>query len=1171
MTTHAGTESRPDPTILARNLAAIARRSPIAARAIGASAGREGAAFFLAPDGGVTGTLVDAGAKRQLASAHRPIEEGKRLADSVAVADNAAAVVLGFGLGHHCRALAERLRFTGVIIAFEPDVALLREVLSRVDHSAWIVRTNFVLLTDADDAGAIAAGMSGVEGLVVLGTRLVEHPPSKARLGRDADRFAARLAEVVRAVRTTVMTTMVHSPVTLRNLVMNADHYSACPGIADLAGAAAGKPAIVVAAGPSLHRNIHLLSGPGVREKFVIIAVQTVLKTLLERGIRPHFVTALDHADLSTRFYEGLTARDVEGVALVVEPKANAAILDAYPGEVRCARDPLLDTLLGPALARERGQIKAGATVAHMAYYLARHLGCDPVIFVGQDLGFTDGQYYHAHAAIHQVWSGELNDFNTLEMLEWQRIVRARAMLHRATDVLGRPIYTDEQMTTYLAQFERDFLHDAQQGLSIVDATEGGVRKRHTGVMTLQSALDAFARDPVELPRARAKAIVSEAARDKLLARLREIRTDARRIESLSDQTAALLDRLARVLDQPRKANAIIAEVYDLRDQVHACAAALELVQFVNQTGALNRFKADRAIEMDDAQSPAEIQRRRVARDTTNVRWIAEAARHVGELLDKAIDTHRGGTKVTRDQPAPDVEVARQAVRVLAHLHVDAERAGLGTRRDLAAPLAGGKNALQLTLARLARARRLDGVVITSDDPERARAIAGPEGKDATFVGATRPPRRHIEVARLVARRCWRGGLGNAAVFDEVFDPHTAHAAIAATGAAAIVPVGPDWPLIDAALIDACIERHQQNPGAMGLVFTPAPPGLAICVVGAALAAELHEKADAAGTFGTLGALLGYIPVAPQADPIARSACVPAPAVVRDGAERLIADTPAGLDAVRYAIHELGARAATASAELIASTLAARPRVYAPEVLTLSLTNQRRTRALRSAWLGEPANSGLAFERAKGAIDTFLHTHAQGREGVVVSLEGAGDPLLHARWREIVAHAKAAGAVVHLRTELLGDPHTLELVRDADIDIVSVDLLADTPETYRRITGLDEHARAVENIQSLLAARGRPRAPAWVVPRLTRCDEVYAEIESFYDRWIMSAGWCVIDPMPRAIDGSRVAPLPRPACVEARDLSTRAFVEVVPPVFPLTPAQAAGLIEQKAAQHEPAA
>src|SRR5207244_12561530 len=134
--------------------------------------------------------------------------------------------------------------------------------------------------------------------------------------------------------------------------LMNLDRYVTVSGVADLASAGAGRPAIVVSAGPSLGRNIALLKRPGLRDRFVIIAVQTVLKTLLAEGIRPHFVTALDYHEVSRRFYEGLTAADVEGITLVVEPQASPAILEAFPGAVRELADPTLEMLIGEELWR---------------------------------------------------------------------------------------------------------------------------------------------------------------------------------------------------------------------------------------------------------------------------------------------------------------------------------------------------------------------------------------------------------------------------------------------------------------------------------------------------------------------------------------------------------------------------------------------------------------------------------------------------------------------------------------------------------------------------------------------------------------------------------------------------------------------------------------------------
>src|SRR5690606_40495396 len=115
--------------------------------------------------------------------------------------------------------------------------------------------------------------------------------------------------------------------------------------------------------------------------------------------------------------------------------------------------------------------IAQGATVAHLSFYLAQHLGCDPIVLIGQDLGFSDGLYYAPGTAIHQVWAAELSPFNTVEMMEWQRIVRHKGHLQRMTDVNGAPIFSDEQMLTYLKQIEKGFAAAKERGQTVMDAT----------------------------------------------------------------------------------------------------------------------------------------------------------------------------------------------------------------------------------------------------------------------------------------------------------------------------------------------------------------------------------------------------------------------------------------------------------------------------------------------------------------------------------------------------------------------------------------------------------------------------------------------------------------------------------------------------------------------------
>jgi len=1088
--------------------------------------------LVIAPDGGVTGTTREDGRVKWLASRHAPIAEGERLAESVDPKASAAVVVMGIGVGHHVAALLRRVGRQGVVIAFEPDVSLLRAVLERADLSAWLASGNLVVLTDAGDAGAISAGTQGIEAILASGTVLLDHPASRGRLGAERDRFAAAFAHVMKAVRTNVVTTLVQMDITVRNLLQNLRWYGAAPGVKELAGAAKGLPAVVVSAGPSLRRNLHLLAQPGVRDRVVIIAVQTVLKQMLDAGIKPHFVTALDYHEISRRFYEGLTPEAVEGVTLVVEAKANPAILEAYPGAIRCVGDDTLDAVLGPGLARDLGRLPPGATVAHLAYSLARHLGCDPVLLIGQDLGFTDGQYYGPGAAIHRVWAGELNEFNTLEMLEWQRIARMRSMLRSTTDVMGRPIYTDEQMSTYLVQFEREFLRDAEAGLTTIDATEGGVRKRHTTPMPLSEALARWAGgEPDARPSALASGVRSQLSGSRLAeieARLKSLRHSAWRVGELSSRADGVLGEMELALGDHAAVNALIGRVNEIGREA-AGNSAYWLVQHVNQAGQLNRFKADRAIEVEGLTG-VERQRREIERDRRNVQWLGEASNVVGEMLDDALSALRGGRVQTREQ-TPMVRNAGGRCNAWACVLVDAEVGGLGIGRDLSASFAHGMNPLRLLLARLARCTRLAGVVLLCRDERGTRAVVGdaPAGVRVEYEPwrACQRERRAKAVGRAWSRHCWRGGLGNLTCFDEALDAHALAPVMRARSIDAALVIGADWALVDPVLVDALIERHEERPAAHAMTFTQAVPGLAPCLLAASL---VEEMARVGGVGASVGTLVGYSPVAPQSDPIAKGVCVEVPPGVRDAFVRCVPDTPVHAARLSRALSVLGAGIIDADAARIASTLrdAGLHREGPPEAVTLRVRHGM-DRGAAWTWLHEVIRAGDA------PAVTFVGDRCD-----VLDVPGAG---------ELVAMARALGAsAVHVRTGLIS-PGGEKTRAAATADVLSVDLIAHDAETYRALAGVDRFDATRERVVQLIKAgvatetSGGAWPDRWVVPRITRRDEVYDQIESFYATWLVRCGACTIDAMEVGVAGARIEPLPLPTSVRERLAWSRVAID----------------------------
>lgn len=1129
--------SRAPSGTLERNLAALSKASPELALRLRQIEPHPSVEFVQAQDGALSGVVEG----RALASKRRPLEEADRLIETVDVRDAAILAVMGFGMGYHLDRLAAKLGRTGVILCYEPDLALLRSVLERVDHSEWISKTNFAFVASPDDAATVSTILQGVEGLVAMGVRLVEHPPSSARLGETSARFGQTLTDVVSAIRTNVVTTLVQTETTVRNLLMNADRYVGSPGIADLRNLYENRPAVVVAAGPSLERNMRLLAAPGVRERCCIIAVQTVLKPLLRAGIRPHYVVALDHHEISRRFYEGLTRDDVAGVTLVVEPKANPAILDAWPGEVRMPTDTFLDAVLGADLAdKERGHIRAGATVAHLAHYLARHLGCDPVALVGQDLGFTDHQYYAAGAAIHEVWAGDLNEFVSLELLEWQRIARGKSILRKAKDQQGRDIYTDDQMATYLAQFERDFLADVQNGLMVVDATEGGVRKANTSPMPLAEFLRIYASERAPaLPSASPARPGSRVNLAAALERLREVRQGVWNVARLCRQTETILAQMSEHLQDQARVNRLIAQTEQISKEIAKIQPGYALAQRYNQMGVFNRSRDDRALMLEEL-SPIERQRRQIERDQRNVRWLAEATDRLGSTLDSACKALRGGEKVTRDLSAPtdSQRAARsasntRATGVGAILFAETRRGVFGLERDLMSPI-GDDNALRMTVRRLARCERLEGLAILTDDPESVRD--GLKGVNAPFPiaieridsSASDAGRRAILAGRLWARDCWRAGLAGLSVFDELADPTLAARTLETLGLRAALLVGADWPFVDPDLCDALIARHEESPESHRLVFTQASPGLCGCVIDAALLREIGEKRTPGALHASIGSLLAYNPRKPRPDPIAKPICVGVDTRVRDAQTRFIADDPQGIAravAITRALTARGVDPKQANATQIVDAwteFASK----APSAHTLTLLVDERTDA------GAVAREVSALSPGIGAV------------GVTLDARGMRDLSGLRRLAEAARRSGATG--LHVRTDLPNGANDAQRLLDATPDIISVEMHADSASAYEAITGADGFANALAGLEALANA-AKPVAWAhmpWIVPRMTKRDATHDEIESFVDKWTLVFGHAAIDPMPRAEPDERVRPLPLPASASARVARTGRTVDL---------------------------
>jgi hypothetical protein len=1123
-----------DDGLLQRNLAALRLRNPAEADRIGSSQCR-GDLRFLESEEGISATIGGIA----LASKRRPVSEGRKLAGSFDREELAIAGVIGFGLGYHCGSLVEHLGEWGLVVCYEPDLGLLRGVLERIDCTEMFKSGRFMLVCDPDDSARCNQAFAGNEALVGMGVRLIAHPPSTGRLVSTSERFGQTFTNALRATRTHVVTTLANSRTTLRNALMNTDHYVRNAGIRGLKDSCAGKPAIVVSAGPSLEKNIELLREPGVRDRFVIIAVQTVLKPMLAKGIKPHFVAALDYHEVSGRFYEGLSEEDVRGVRLIAEAKANPVILDSFPGEVICPGDELLDRLLGERLHRDRGSLPMGATVAHLCYNFARYLGCDPVILIGQDLGFSDGQYYSNGAAIHTVWGSELSAHRSIEMLEWERIARMRAHLQEREDIHGKAIYSDEQMCSYLAMFEQMFEKDSASGLTIIDASEGGVRKAHTRVMPLREAIDAVEATPTGLAEGTGEKSC-ERISEGVFERIGSLVDDAIRIAHLSEQSGALLREMLDQQDKQQRVDKLIDRINANRDEVMGMADAFHLIESVNQVAVLNRLKRDRVIKLRSSDASAkEKQRLQIERDVENVRWTRDAAHSVADQLRYMLDVLRGQKpKVTTEQSAPaetnpDQRHDAQRANVHAFVLADPARGGMGTERDLSATIlpdsAGGLNVLQATIARISASAQIDGITIISPEPDRAKALIGEMSttREVRIVGVDpdliREHTTRVGTARMRSSSSWRGSMGMLCAYDEAAHPGIFADIMEAGGIDAAAIVGGDWAMVDPSLIDETVARFRGLTSDKRIAFSQAAPGLGTMVIDRETMVSLRDSGELNGRrnhFATLGALISYLPTAPQADPIVRGVCVQIQPELRDIGVRAIADSTQRIDAIQAAYASIN-NPLQADALMCAQELRETTRVHMPRTLVLETCTGRLVSGPWGDW--KRASKEIAERRPieMNAAHRLLRELATSRDDACVVFDGVGDPLMHPGALDLVALAKEDGvACVELRTDLLRDGIAPDDLIESGVDILSVDVIADDRALYERLAGVDGYERVFDRLQSIYDASAE--SPLWLAARMTRCEQTLDQIESFYDRWLLLTGCAIIDPPPASARDQRI-------------------------------------------------
>lgn len=229
------------------------------------------------------------------------------------------------------------------------------------------------------------------------------------------------------------------------------------------------RPAIIVSAGPSLNKNMHLLKE--VNNKAMIFAVGSSTKILESNGIIPHFRVAFSPHTQEIDIFKNLKRKDIPFIHTdMLYYKVNE-IYDGPRFRMVSTTNYLAKYVYEKANIKQL-KLHTSVSVANTTFELLCMAGCSEIILIGQDMAFT-GMTNYAEGAV--------NNFDITGKESYTFIEK---------DIYGNDVVTKRPFMFIKEVFENAITRYKNKGIRFYNATEGGLPIDGTEIITLKEKLD---------------------------------------------------------------------------------------------------------------------------------------------------------------------------------------------------------------------------------------------------------------------------------------------------------------------------------------------------------------------------------------------------------------------------------------------------------------------------------------------------------------------------------------------------------------------------------------------------------------------------------------------------------------------------------------------------------
>lgn len=246
-----------------------------------------------------------------------------------------------------------------------------------------------------------------------------------------------------------------------------------------------GIPAIICGAGPSLEKNLKVLEILG--DRAIIFAGGTAMNALNATGFLPHLGVGIDPNPAQ---FTRLIMNQAYETPFLYRNRFLHDALDVIHGDhlyVTGTGGYDISRWIEEKLGIEGKTVAEGFNVVNFSMSIAHAMGCNPIIFVGLDLAYTDSKSYAPGIVHHPLH----------ERREFYRTKSYEEDVISHNDIYGQPTLTLWKWVSESLWYT-DFLIN-NEGIIAVNATEGGIGFKGVINKTLAEASDVLLNNQYDL------------------------------------------------------------------------------------------------------------------------------------------------------------------------------------------------------------------------------------------------------------------------------------------------------------------------------------------------------------------------------------------------------------------------------------------------------------------------------------------------------------------------------------------------------------------------------------------------------------------------------------------------------------------------------------------------